>query len=100
VKCFVLCAGLSPQSLNALSKLLSTPEAGQDVIGILRVAIAEMAGGKKGGGGHNHRMDDDEDQTKVEVKINVKLWGVVGCHELLASLGKFLIRSFSLWLIK
>jgi hypothetical protein len=72
---FTLISGLSPQSLNALSKLLSTPEAGEDVISILRQAIAEMA---------TKNMETE----KVEVKINVKLWGVVGCHELLASLGK------------
>jgi hypothetical protein len=70
-----LLLGLSPQSLNALSKLLSTPEAGEEVISILRQAISELA------------TKTLEIET-VEVNVNVKLWGIVGCHELLASLGK------------
>ncbi|CAL8082559.1 unnamed protein product [Orchesella dallaii] len=71
--------GLSGPSVNALSKLLSTPEAGDDVISILRQAIAEMA-------------TKDLEKEKVEVRINVKLWGMAGCHELLAALGFDLIE--------
>lgn len=73
----MLLLGLSGSSLSALSKLLSTPEAGDDVISILRQAIAEMA-------------TKDLENEKVEVRINVKLWGIAGCHELLAALGNFL----------
>ncbi|CAG7815969.1 unnamed protein product [Allacma fusca] len=72
--------GLSPPSLHALSKLLSTPEAGDDVISILRQAISEMS------------LGDSNADKSVEVKINVKLWGIAGCHELLASLGFDLIE--------
>ena len=68
--------GLCSPAMHALSKLLSTPEAGEDVISILRQAIAEMS------------IRDSDNEKPVEVKINVKLWGIAGCHELLASLGK------------
>lgn len=66
--------GLPPGPIRALTKLLETPEACEDVIGILREAISEM-----------RIRDWVNDQIKL--KINVKLWGVVGCHELLAALG-------------
>jgi len=72
-------SGLPPPSIRALSKLLSTPEAGDDVISILRQGIAEMT-------------LKDLENDKVELKIDVKLWGIVGCHELLASLGFDLIE--------
>lgn len=75
----LLPTGLSSSSLNALAKLLSTPEAGEDVISILRQAIAEMA-------------IKDVENEKVEVRINVKLWGIAGCHELLAALGMLINR--------
>jgi hypothetical protein len=66
---------LPPLCIRALSKLLSTPEAGDDVISILRQGIAEMT-----------LKDLEKDQ--VELKVDVKLWGIPGCHELLASLGE------------
>ena len=69
-------SGLCSPAMHALSKLLSTPDAGEDVISILRQAIAEMS------------IKDSDNEKPVEVKINVKLWGIAGCHELLASLGK------------
>lgn len=78
VKCVeFISAGLTSPTLNALSKLLSTPEAGQEVISILRQSIAQLA-------------TNNVEVERVEVKVDVKLWGVIGCHELLASLGKFL----------
>lgn len=76
--------GLSPQSLSALSKLLSTPEAGEEVISILRQAISELA-------------VKNLEVEKVEVKIDVKLWGIAGCHELLASLGNFFLLHFAVF---
>lgn len=34
----------------------------------------------------------DLETEKVEVRVNVKLWGIAGCHELLAALGFDLIE--------
>lgn len=76
--------GLPQPSILALSKLLSTPEAGDDVISILRQAIAEMA-----------LKEMDVEKSELKIKINVKLWGMAGCHELLASLGNF-TKNFTL----
>jgi len=70
--------GLPPAPIRALTKLLGTPEVGDEVIGILREAISEM-----------RLREWDNDQVKL--KIDVKLWGVVGCHELLAALGKSIL---------
>jgi len=55
--------------------LLGSPDVGEEIISILRQIISEMA-------------TKDLDTEAVEVKINVKIWGIVGCHELLASLGE------------
>uniref|UniRef100_A0A0K2TA00 Uncharacterized protein n=1 Tax=Lepeophtheirus salmonis TaxID=72036 RepID=A0A0K2TA00_LEPSM len=59
---------LSPNSIEALSRvLLSTVDTADEIITILRqVAL---------------------DQDSERVRVNIKLWRVPGCHELLASLG-------------
>ncbi|XP_032527413.2 tetratricopeptide repeat protein 28 isoform X2 [Danaus plexippus] len=65
--------GLTPTTLQALSKLISNgSEVSDDIIGVVRAVIAQFA--------------VKEGET-VEVAVNVRLWRVNGCHELLASLG-------------
>jgi hypothetical protein len=75
-------SGLSSQSLQALSKLLSTPEVGQEVISLLRQTITDLVKSTRSSN------NDSSVAKDVKIKVAVKLWGIVGCHELLASLGK------------
>ncbi|GAB6029967.1 Tetratricopeptide repeat protein 28 [Chamberlinius hualienensis] len=66
--------GISASSLHALSKLLASPEAADDIISLIRQIISQM---------NMKELDSDG----VECPVSVKLWRVQGCHELLASLG-------------
>ncbi|XP_069136443.1 tetratricopeptide repeat protein 28-like isoform X1 [Argopecten irradians] len=68
--------GLPPSSLTALSKFLSNYEAGEANIRVMRDILSKMAA----------------KETNIDVQINVKLWGVPGCHEFLASLGLDLVE--------
>ncbi|KAG7303484.1 hypothetical protein JYU34_012008 [Plutella xylostella] len=65
--------GLSPTTLAALSKLISSGDVADDIVGVVRAVIAQFA--------------NNADTDAVEVAVNVRLWRVNGCHELLASLG-------------
>ncbi|KAH8041937.1 hypothetical protein HPB51_019678 [Rhipicephalus microplus] len=67
--------GLSVISLSAISKLLSSPEYADDIIELMHQVVGQL--GKT-------------EQDSVECHVSVKLWSVPGCHELLASLGKWL----------
>ena len=62
-------------TLSAISKLITTPETGEEIIAVIRQAIAQL-------GVKNAEND------LIDVPVSVKLWQVPGCHELLASLGK------------
>lgn len=66
--------GLSQTSLQALSKLLSSPEAADGIVTLLRQGSSQMC------------LTEVEAEG-IEIPVNVKLWRVPGCHELLASLG-------------
>ncbi|KAK8735667.1 hypothetical protein OTU49_005256 [Cherax quadricarinatus] len=66
--------GLSQTSLQAVSKLLDSPEYAEDVISVMRAVITQFT------------LKDLESES-IEVPVHVKLWRVNGCHELLASLG-------------
>ncbi|KAK8404512.1 hypothetical protein O3P69_007629 [Scylla paramamosain] len=66
--------GLSQTSLQAVSKLLDSPEYAEDVISVMRCVITQFT------------VKDLESES-IEVPVHVKLWRVNGCHELLASLG-------------
>ncbi|XP_046386091.1 tetratricopeptide repeat protein 28 isoform X2 [Ischnura elegans] len=66
--------GLSTTTLCALSKLTSNAEAADDIIGVIRQAIGQLS------------MKNLEVES-IEIPIDMKLWQVPGCHELLASLG-------------
>ncbi|MCL4126876.1 UNVERIFIED_CONTAM: hypothetical protein GTU68_063706 [Idotea baltica] len=66
--------GLSQTSLQALSKLLDSPECAENVTSVIRTVISQFS-------------VKDLEVEAVEVPVPVKIWRVNGCHELLASLG-------------
>ncbi|XP_034827519.1 tetratricopeptide repeat protein 28 isoform X2 [Maniola hyperantus] len=67
--------GLTPTTLQALSKLISNgSDVADDIIGVIRSVISQFS------------AKTSESDT-IEVAVNVRLWRVNGCHELLASLG-------------
>ncbi|CAH4027695.1 tetratricopeptide repeat protein 28 isoform X1 [Pieris brassicae] len=66
--------GLSSTTLQALSKLISNGDVADDIIGVIRSVISQFT------------VKNSETDT-IEVAVNVRLWRVNGCHELLASLG-------------
>ncbi|XP_074042834.1 tetratricopeptide repeat protein 28 [Leptinotarsa decemlineata] len=70
--------GLSSTSIYALSKLTSNSDVADDIIAVIQTALTQFS--SKG-------LDNDN----VDVPLNVRLWRVPGCHELLASLGFDLI---------
>lgn len=61
--------------MQAVSKLLDSPEYAEDVISVMRCVITQFT------------VKDLENES-IEVPVHVKLWRVNGCHELLASLGE------------
>ena len=70
--------GLNTSSWKALAKLCeSCPgiEASDEIIALFRQVVVHMTNGEA-----NY-------EAGVEVPVNVRLWRVPGCHELLASLG-------------
>ncbi|XP_050299963.1 tetratricopeptide repeat protein 28 isoform X2 [Anthonomus grandis grandis] len=66
--------GLSSTSLQALSKLTTNPDVADDIIAVIQLALS-------------HISSKGVDNESVEVPLNVRLWRIPGCHELLASLG-------------
>ncbi|XP_062528966.1 tetratricopeptide repeat protein 28 isoform X2 [Bombyx mori] len=66
--------GLTSTTLQALSKLISNGDVADDIIGLVRSVISQFS------------VKNSENET-IEVAVNVRLWRVNGCHELLASLG-------------
>ncbi|XP_053375846.1 tetratricopeptide repeat protein 28-like isoform X2 [Mercenaria mercenaria] len=68
--------GLPPGSSQALSKFLHNYEAGEAIIRVMRDILSKMAA----------------KDTNMDVKVNVKLWRVAGCHEFLASLSMDLVE--------
>ena len=69
--------GLTQTSWTALSKLLSSPEAADEIIALFRQVVVLLTS----------HLESGEHAGSVQVPVNVKLWRVPGCHELLASLG-------------
>ncbi|XP_045466436.1 tetratricopeptide repeat protein 28 [Harmonia axyridis] len=65
---------LSSTSIQALSKLTATSDVSDDIIAVIQSALSQFT--SKG-----------MEHESVEVALNVRLWRVPGCHELLASLG-------------
>lgn len=57
-----------------------TSDVTDDVIAMIKHVVDQL----------NNRLLSENDQS-VELPVNVKLWHTPGCHELLASLGMYLI---------
>ncbi|CAH0549630.1 unnamed protein product [Brassicogethes aeneus] len=70
--------GLTSTSIYALSKLTSNADVADDIIAVIQSALSQFS---------SKNIDSDS----VDVMLNVRLWRVPGCHELLASLGFDLI---------
>ena len=66
--------GLSQTSWVALSKLLTNPEEADEIIALFRAVTVEL-------------NSNEQAELGAQVPVNVKLWRIPGCHELLASLG-------------
>ncbi|XP_060533525.1 tetratricopeptide repeat protein 28 [Cylas formicarius] len=66
--------GISSTSIQALSKLTTNPEVADDIISVIQSALTQFS-------------SKISEADNVEVALNVRLWRVPGCHELLASLG-------------
>lgn len=69
--------GLTPTSIHALSKLILNPEVADDIIAVIQSALTQFS----------TKSPANEPENGVEIVLNVRLWRIPGCHELLASLG-------------
>ncbi|CAH1163307.1 unnamed protein product [Phaedon cochleariae] len=70
--------GLTSTSIQALSKLTSNSDIADDVIAVIQSALSQFS-------------SKSSEAENVDISLNVRLWRVPGCHELLASLGFDLI---------
>ncbi|KAM4720528.1 tetratricopeptide repeat protein 28 isoform 1-T1 [Anableps anableps] len=70
--------GLTPPALQALCKLVTTSEAGEQLIHKLHQVLVQLQSGDK---------EQDFPLTPIQVSISVQLWRLPGCHEFLAALG-------------
>nr|XP_046230386.1 tetratricopeptide repeat protein 28 isoform X2 [Scatophagus argus] len=70
--------GLTPPALQALCKLVTTSEAGEQLIHKLHQVLVQLQSGDK---------DQDFSLSPIQVSISVQLWRLPGCHEFLAALG-------------
>ncbi|RVE66183.1 hypothetical protein OJAV_G00124190 [Oryzias javanicus] len=70
--------GLSPAALQALCKLVSAAEAGEQLVQKLHQVLVQLQSGDK---------EQDFPLAPVQVSISVQLWRLPGCHEFLAALG-------------
>ncbi|XP_070707262.1 tetratricopeptide repeat protein 28 [Pempheris klunzingeri] len=78
--------GLTPPALQALCKLVTTSEAGEQLIhkavksmvGMLHQVLVQLQSGDK---------EQDFSLAPIQVSISVQLWRLPGCHEFLAALG-------------
>ena len=86
--------GLNQSSWMALSKLLgsNSGEAADEIIALFRQVSVLM---QSSSSGSHHKENTDPSEPLVEVPVNVRLWRVPGCHELLASLGFDLMEVVS-----
>ena len=66
--------GLSPTSWAALSSLLASPDSADEIMAMIRQVIGQLG-------------PRELEFESVKTPMNVRLWRVAGCHELLASLG-------------
>ncbi|XP_069556867.1 tetratricopeptide repeat protein 28 isoform X1 [Brachyistius frenatus] len=78
--------GLTPAALQALCKLVTVSEAGEQLIhkavismvGMLHQVLVQLQSGDK---------EQDFPLAPIQVSISVQLWRLPGCHEFLAALG-------------
>ncbi|XP_030383298.1 tetratricopeptide repeat protein 28 [Scaptodrosophila lebanonensis] len=71
---------LTPLTLQALAKLVNSPEHADDIIAVFRNILAQFPPKTTA------TMTVDTDAC-IEMPLSVRLWRVAGCHELLASVG-------------
>lgn len=70
--------GLTPPALQALCKLVTVSEAGEQLIHKLHQVLVQLQSGDK---------EQDFSLAPIQVSISVQLWRLPGCHEFLAALG-------------
>ncbi|XP_076614749.1 tetratricopeptide repeat protein 28 isoform X2 [Chaetodon auriga] len=70
--------GLTPPALQALCKLVTSSEAGEQLIHKLHQVLVQLQSGDK---------EQDFSLAPIQVSISVQLWRLPGCHEFLAALG-------------
>ncbi|XP_058473226.1 tetratricopeptide repeat protein 28 isoform X1 [Solea solea] len=70
--------GLTPAALQALCKLVTACEAGEQLIHKLHQVLVQFQSGDK---------EQDFSLAPIQVSISVQLWRLPGCHEFLAALG-------------
>ncbi|KAM7368634.1 hypothetical protein PAMP_012954 [Pampus punctatissimus] len=70
--------GLTPAALQALCKLVTASEAGEQLIHKLHQVLVQLQSGEK---------EQDFSLAPIQVLISVQLWRLPGCHEFLAALG-------------
>ncbi|XP_054613623.1 tetratricopeptide repeat protein 28 isoform X2 [Dunckerocampus dactyliophorus] len=70
--------GLGPAALQALCKVVTAPEAGEQLIHKLHQVLVQLQSADK---------EHDFSLAPIQVSISVQLWRLPGCHEFLAALG-------------
>ncbi|XP_072520589.1 tetratricopeptide repeat protein 28-like [Salminus brasiliensis] len=78
--------GIPPPALQALCKVVSASEAGEqlinkavkNIVGMLHQVLVQLQMGEK---------EQDFSLLPIQVSISVQLWQLPGCHEFLAALG-------------
>ncbi|XP_043385386.1 tetratricopeptide repeat protein 28 isoform X2 [Chelonia mydas] len=70
--------GLPNPALQALCKLITASETGEQLINRLHQVLVQLQAGEK---------EQDFSSAPIQVSISVQLWRLPGCHEFLAALG-------------
>lgn len=70
--------GLPNPALQALCKLITASETGEQLISRLHQVLVQLQAGEK---------EQDLASAPIQVSISVQLWRLPGCHEFLAALG-------------
>lgn len=70
--------GLPNPALQALCKLITASETGEQLISRLHQVLVQLQAGEK---------EQDFASAPIQVSISVQLWRLPGCHEFLAALG-------------
>ncbi|XP_030913277.1 tetratricopeptide repeat protein 28 isoform X2 [Geospiza fortis] len=70
--------GLPNPALQALCKLITASETGEQLINRLHQVLVQLQAGEK---------EQDFPSAPIQVSISVQLWRLPGCHEFLAALG-------------